>query len=505
MSKICANKVEKEFIHLNGYWLGGRESASAEIRKITDNYKVNYLKTLKSLYPLDILPGSPKRNGLMGELTVTIKRDGMYNVLWYDSRSEPLSILCNSPYGRARYNLPLLKSLEDRLHSINGGSGDDLWELGSFLSSFKRDEVFYEANRVYSLIMAGEMYGKADDLNDRPRICDVLMLSRKPRNLADLNRIKFGLFDLISINNINMLGLKYEQRLSILELLFPCDNSSVKVSTIKHFKNKRVGELPLLFEKYVIRKRHEGFVIRNSHGLIFKLKNVHEIDAVIIGYTEAEPSKRINGMDAISSLLVALIKPDGTYQVLTSLKGGSTNKQRIELHTLLSQDIVPSQYQRKSESKKSFIFVKPNHVIQLRFLDMISKGSLGNLVREPCLTLEYEGWKILENVPFLNLINPWFDAFRSQINESVFPSLKPVNPKEPIYMDVKIDQVYPLMKRLGVSIGNNIVMESFIQKIKEGDELYIRQMMYDGLFSDEYLTQEEMQELLGKFPSNLLK
>ncbi len=99
--------AEKTYPDLGGYWLGGKFSASPEIRKITDEYKIKSLKSMKSLYPPDLEPKKLKVNCIIGELIVTEKIDGMYNTLYYDERSAPNSVFCNSPNGRARYHLPV--------------------------------------------------------------------------------------------------------------------------------------------------------------------------------------------------------------------------------------------------------------------------------------------------------------------------------------------------------------------------------------------------------------
>jgi len=332
-----------------------------------------------------------------------------------------------------------------------------------------------------------------------------MSLCQNPTKLADLERIKFDVFDLISINGRELLNIHYRRRLEILNMLFSRAPKSNKVKVVKHFGNTVVQELPQLFDKYVLQKLQEGFIIWSQYGLMFKLKNVHEIDVVIIGYTEVEKSKQINGKAAISSLFIALIKPDNTYQVLTRVKAGITNVQREHLYDLLKDDQINSRYHYKCDSGKPFMFVKPNHVIQIRFLDIVPRGLHGEKINLPVLSLQRNEWIVLENNEFIHILNPWFDAFRSQVSQDQFPSLVSINPKEPIYIDVKIDQIYPIMKRLGISLDQgNIVKDSFYKRIDENDMEGLYQLIQDGFLSTEYLSEEEMQTIMKKTNLNLI-
>ncbi len=277
-------------------------------------------------------------------------------------------------------------------------------------------------------------------------------------------------------------------------------NTKPKAKVVKHELHVKPAELQGIFNKWVYQKRHEGLVIHAPLGAMFKAKNMHEIDAIIIGFTEDSEVKKVRGKNSVSTLITALMRKDGTYQVLAQVKSGIKDVQRVDLYDLLCTDVIKSYYKAKTVNGKSFKFVRPKHVIQIRFLDLITEGADGKNVIGTSLHLDNDRWLIVEKNPFLGLINPWFDVFRGNVDPSFYPSLQPVNPKEPEYHDVKIDQVYPLLWALK-DIGSVLTRKAFMDEIFKrtglvGQKSLVSFLAREGYVSDEYFSQEELQAMV---------
>lgn len=86
-----------------------------------------------------------------------------------------------------------------------------------------------------------------------------------------------------------------------------------------------------LFEQWVKKEGGEGLVIRNETAGIFKVKPLHTLDAVVVGFTES-----INEREGLlHDLLLAVRRADGTFQILTRVGGGfSEDERRVFLSDL---------------------------------------------------------------------------------------------------------------------------------------------------------------------------
>ncbi len=440
---------EKRFDgNYGNYWLGKTQSANKLIINETNNYKKKQLKTMKSLNPRILNPRSRRYINFEDGLIVTVKRDGEFNTCYYDIKNEPGSIFCNSPRGRARYNLPVNREIHSKIKKINSEaiSIKKIRNiLGTNISEFS-DKDFEKIDRIF---IAGELFVNVTKKTTRPRVSDFLAISKNPKSREDLENVYYDVFDIISINGINVLNLSYEFRLAIIDILFPREKKKIKgdsegnkVKVIPYEKEVQGKTAHLLYNQWVEQENQEGIVIHDIFKKVYKVKKVHTIDAIIIGFSEMLKEKRIRGFDAVSALLVALMRSDGTYQILTRVGGGIEEDQRIDLYKLLKDDIVKSKYKETNREGRAFRFVKPKYIIQLKYLDIISEDFEGRSKLRMALEFKDNLWTIKRVVPFVSLINPYFNTMRSEIDKELYPTLEYENPKQPIYEDVKIDQIF---------------------------------------------------------------
>jgi len=423
------------------YWLGRTKSAHKEIMRIANDYKTNQLKKMKALNPRYLNPRSRRFINFEDGLVLTVKVDGEFNLFYYDVDTQPTSIFLNTPRGRARYNLPVNKEIHKIIDDLNNNA-EKFEEFHMLFINHLKTTIFNRNEmKIRKIVLAGELHANIKKATDRPRVSDFLALSRHPESFDDLKNINFDVFDILSINDFNLQSYSYEFRLKVIESLFPRGNEAT-VRVVKHLTNVEGKKAHEIFNQWVEQENQEGLVIFDKFNKAFKVKKVHTIDAVIIGFVEMLKEKRIRGFDAISAVLVAVMRMDGTYQVLATVGGGFSEEQRIDFHKLLKDDVVNSRYKETNREGRAFRFVIPKYVIELRYLDIITQDYEGNSKLKMALEFSDQEWKIKRIVPFVSLINPYFKMLRTDVDLGEYPSLEFANTKLPFYENINIDQIY---------------------------------------------------------------
>jgi len=426
--------------NFGNYWVGKVQSANKGIITIANDYKKNQLKKMKALNPRVLNPRSRKYIRFEDGLIITVKKDGEFNLFYYDVNSEPFSIFVNTPNGRVKCNLPVSREIHQIIEDFNTNR-EKFEELRLLLRSMQVDIFPGRVPTIAKLVLAGELHANIVKANDRPRVSDFLKISRTPENFEELEKIDYDIFDILSINDISLQGVSYEFRLKIIDKLFP-RIEEIRVKIIKYKPNVKGKKAHEIFNQWVEQENQEGIIIHDKYNKVFKVKKVHTIDAVVIGFVEMLKEKRIRGHDSISALLTALMRADGSYQVLAIIGGGFSEEQRIDYYNLLKDDIVDSKYKETNREGRAFHFVKPKYVVEMRYLDMITENYEGLSKLKMALEFRNDEWWIKRVVPFVALINPYHKMLRTEVDLDKYPSLEYANPKTPIYEDVKIDQVF---------------------------------------------------------------
>ncbi len=435
---------DKEFDDsLGRYFLGKVNSAHKEILKLANQYKKYQLKRMIAINPYFLNPKSNRFSQFSDDSIVTLKKDGEFNLFYYDTSNEPMSIFVNAPFGRTRYNLSVDKQINRRIGKINSNPNERQELQNLLLNSIGSKKLNSFTGEISRLVLAGELHADISREGYRPRASDFIKITKSPTDLESLNQIHYDVFDILQLNEIDFKGLCYESRLKIVDFMFP-RRKKKKVKVIKYLTSVESKNLLDVYKKWVIEEKQEGIVIHDPYNKLYKVKEVHTIDAVIIGYVEMLKEKRIKGQNSISALLMALMQEDGSYQVLGIVGGGFSEEQRIDFYNLLSKDITLSSYRETNKEGRAFRFVKPKYVIQIKYLDLISEDYEGNPKLKMSLKFTINGWKIKNITNFISLISPFYDILRTPVNNEIFKSLEYINPKSPIYEDISVNQVYNL-------------------------------------------------------------
>ena len=302
---------------------------------------------------------------------VSRKIDGEFTVLVF-TEGEAFSI---NPGGTVRVGLPWL----DEASKTLGKAG------------------------IKSAMIAGELYVQNDER--RPRVHDVSTLARGPKTKEDLNRLRFAAFDVIEIDGQRP-SEHYADAFQTIESLFA---KSKLIEPVETRTVSTVEAIRGLFEEWVEGQGAEGLVARSDATGQFKIKPRHTVDAVVVGFTESTNDRE--GM--LHDLLVAVMRIDGTFHVLTRVGGGFSDEQRRSMLSDLKDMVVASEYVEVNSDYVAYQMVRPKWIAEISCLDMISQTTRGGHVNRMVIDYDQaEGYKVVRRLPLATVISPQFVRLR---------------------------------------------------------------------------------------------
>lgn len=326
------------------------------------------------------------------EYLVSRKIDGEFTALIYEDGE----VISANPGGTVRVGLP--------------------WQLEA------KNQM--DAAGIEQAMIAGELYVTNKE-NRRPRVHDVVSVVRQPKSQADLQRIRFAVFDLIQIDG-ELLEQPYSENWKRIELIFGGGEMVQPVETVR-LKGHR--EIERQFEKWVEDEGAEGIVIRSDSAGNFKAKPRHTLDAVVIGFTESTDDRQ--GM--LHDLLLGLARRDGSIQVLGRVGGGFSDEERRTMLSDLNDMVVESEYAEVNSDHVAYQMVVPTWVLEISCLDLIAQNTRGGPVNRMVLKWDKgeNRYTVVRRMPLVSVISPQFIRIRDD---------KTLDPT-----DVRISQVTDLV------------------------------------------------------------
>ena len=274
---------------------------------------------------------------------------------------------------------------------------------------------------VKNAMLAGELY--VQNSERRPRVHDVTTIARQPQADADLDRLQFAVFDLLSLE-----GDEVEQPFADtwrwIDKTFGKGN---RVHPVEMDTAKRSADVQELFDKWVLSEGAEGLVVRSDTAGIFKVKPRHNIDTVVVGFTESTDDRQ----GLLHDLLIAVMRHDGTYHILGRVGGGFDTDERRKMLSDLKDMVVDSEYAEVNSDHVAYQMVRPHWVAEISCLDLISQTTRGGPVNRMVLNFNDNGstgYHIVRRFPLAAVISPQFIRLRDD---------KSAKAQE----DVKIEQV----------------------------------------------------------------
>jgi len=377
MSVLEKCKIET---YANGLQVGVEALTDKNLAAAARNYKKNVAARYRLIKSEDISFLAEK------EVHASVKLDGQLHFL-YKNGSD--CFLFN-PKGRVLMGLSLLEEAQKALAGM--------------------DDV----------LLAGELYYA--DANNRSRVYEVTSAlgsngGKKP------HRLRFGVFDLLRSNGVNFVRKSYSELLSWLQEHVPAEGMFHRVASRTVDKN----ELTKMYHRQVLDQGQEGIVCHPEEGpRIYKIKPCHNVDAVIIGFTE-----RPDEPGTLRVLLTALMRPDGSFQTFARVGTGFDEIQRRQLFRQLKPLEVPSAYKEADRNHTLFTMIKPTQIAELTFHDILTESATGKAQIRAVVEYNEDGWQARIPERFVNVLFPVFVRLRDD---------KDVNPT-----DLRLTQISELV------------------------------------------------------------
>lgn len=300
---------------------------------------------------------------------VSRKVDGEFSVLVYRGGS---ALLLN-PGGTVRVGLPALKEAADLLSKAG----------------------------VQDALIAAELYVVRTD-GKRPRVHDVSTTARDPQSPADLERLRLAVFDLIELNK-QPIAQPYATTWSKIQEIF---GRGDKIHAIETVKATSAGEIQERFKAWVQGESAEGLVVRGEAVGTFKVKPRHSIDVVVLGFTEAIEDR----VGMMHDLMIGVRRNDGTFHIAGRVGGGFSEELRRSMLSDLKDMVVESEYAEVSSDHVAYQMVRPEWVIEISCLDMISQTTRGGPINRMVLNWNATAskYEIIRQLPLCAIISPQF-------------------------------------------------------------------------------------------------
>ena len=257
---------------------------------------------------------------------------------------------------------------------------------------------------IKSALIGGELYVNRPD-GKRAWVHDVVRVARKPEDQAAVDSLGFGIFNIYDLDGKD-LSMHYADAIQKVQEIFGEDGLVHSVETV-------VGDEKDIFKqfsKWVDEEDAEGVVVRSDTAGVFKIKPRHTLDLAVVGFTEGIDDRA--GM--LHSLLLAVIRSDGSFQIVSRVGGGFSDEQRVDLLKRLNPQVVDSEYAEVNSDRVAYQMINPGLVIEISCLDIISRTSHGSTINR--MIIEWDAdkkrWEGIRRLPLCSIISPQFLRIR---------------------------------------------------------------------------------------------
>lgn len=272
---------------------------------------------------------------------------------------------------------------------------------------------------VDDVLIAGEIFSLAGE--GRPRVHNVAFA------LGDgalAKTLGFKAFDLLSEGATDWFSASYEDKHARLGQLLGAGKRCALVTTVVGDPEATVG----CWQEWVVTKKAEGLVVRNAGPKIWKIKPTVTIDVVVVAFGE----RTVGELAQVRELTVALVRDDGTHQILGTVSGGLSDAERGAWHARLSAMEVPSAFRMPNSEGTLCRFVRPEIVLELKCSDLIDRSAGDRQVRRMAVRFDpSRGYEAVGSMPIVAMIHPVIVRERDD--------------KDPDAIGVGLEQVYAVV------------------------------------------------------------
>lgn len=252
------------------------------------------------------------------------------------------------------------------------------------------------------MIIPGELFGLPPE-GGRPRVGHVATALHNDDRAKTLG---FKAFDLLEVDGEDWLYQSYRDRYEKLTALLGDGKRCAVVTTVEGEK----ADASQYFSEWVKSEKFEGVVARSEQGITYKIKPFITLDAVVIAFGERQE----DGKTQVRELTLALLRDDGTMQILGTVGNGMDEGDRVTWHKRLSEIEVQSSFRMANREGTLCRFVKPEIVVEVKVSDIVDTDSRDLPVRRMALKYdEQNGYSALGTLPIVSLIHPVLVGERS--------------------------------------------------------------------------------------------
>tara|TARA_B110000003_G_scaffold38481_1_gene35174 strand:+ start:1610 stop:2950 length:1341 start_codon:yes stop_codon:yes gene_type:complete len=266
-------------------------------------------------------------------------------------------------------------------------------------NSFKRPELEKECSEILKNkcgLFVGEIY--LHDESTRTRSYD---LKREIGNNS--SDIRIALFDIISFENKDYKENEWKEKKKILSDNFKSDGKVYFLNEIELSSRKDIEEI---FNKTIIESNEEGLVVRGENGPVFKIKEYHSFDMVILGYVNGYT----NNFSLMKEILVGVMTEENKFLITGVVANGFDIEQREKLSKDFEKIKVDSDSIIVSGAKIPFTMVKPIHVVEIESTDIINSTSVG-FIKKYIINFK-EKYSFDKKTNSVSLTTPVYTRFR---------------------------------------------------------------------------------------------
>jgi ATP-dependent DNA ligase len=308
---------------------------------------------------------------------VSRKYDGEFVMLAYDGKQ----LLSLNPRGTVRGGLP----------------------------AYEEAEKLLKKAKVESCLLGAEIYMPVGT-KKASKVYQVSSALRSPSSEAELEKLSLAIYDVIELD---------DQPVTAAAEVFKLLDSWFEKGKLVHPAEYRVAKdlkaVRDLFKEWVTDGGAEGLVVRHDQAGWYKVKERHNLDVAIIGYSEGIDDRK--GM--LHDLLVAVMRKDGTFHEFARVGGGFTDNDRKNIVSQLKRRVVPSDYVAVNNDYVAYKMIEPGPVIEISALDLISESSKGDPIKKMVLEWSGEIYQSIARMPLASVISPQFLRMRDDKEANV--------------------------------------------------------------------------------------
>lgn len=356
--EIYEDKLRK----VHGYEEGKQDAVDKATMSVALSYKKHFLKKFISLSPqqIDSRLGGDK-------YFVTRKYDGEYAIIVYE-KGQAITI---NRSGRVRRGLPCIKEAAELLNKAG----------------------------VKQAIIPAEIY--VHDGKYKSRVNELISTLANEKKTGNL---KLAVFDIVELDGSELGKTSYGQIHKLLEQWFA---GGERCHVVEMEVTRSRDEIKRVFHQWVEVEGAEGLVVRSELPFVFKIKPRHNLDVVVVGFTEGTGDQK----GQVRTMLLAFIPGPGRYQVVGKVGGGLRTKLKAELFEDFSRKIIPSDYIETDSNHVAFQMVRPETVLEISVNDVVYETSAGPK-SNAVLEIVDGKYQLQSTVDGLTFVAPVFERMR---------------------------------------------------------------------------------------------